>query len=187
MAIIINATYQKRLGLPGYSSHSFSASVETELTDLDQVSGELSDLYGLLQEAVDREIQHVGFLPDHDYGTDADPTVHSNGATPANGNGGENGNGAHPKDAWQCSDKQRQLIADLTAELNLDEAALDQRARRLFRLPARQLNKLAASGLISDLLAEAGARRQGNGQADNGNGTRRRQPATAAPRRGGAS
>ena len=35
MAIKLVANYSKRLGLPGYSSHQFSVSVETELRDLD--------------------------------------------------------------------------------------------------------------------------------------------------------
>ena len=37
MAVKLSANYSKKLGLPAYSSHSFSASVEIELTDLSQV------------------------------------------------------------------------------------------------------------------------------------------------------
>ena len=33
MAVKLIANYAKRLGLPGYSSHQFSVSVETELHD----------------------------------------------------------------------------------------------------------------------------------------------------------
>jgi hypothetical protein len=39
MAIKMIGNYAKRLGLPGYSSHQFSVSVETELVDLGQVQG----------------------------------------------------------------------------------------------------------------------------------------------------
>ena len=63
MAVKLIGNYAKRLGLPGYSSHQFSVSVETELTDLGQVQEEATRLYGLLQDAVDREIEHVGFVP----------------------------------------------------------------------------------------------------------------------------
>ena len=61
MAVKLLGNYAKRLGLPGYSSHQFSVSVETELTDMGQVQGEVTRLYGLLQNAVDREIVHLGF------------------------------------------------------------------------------------------------------------------------------
>jgi hypothetical protein len=79
----------------------------------------------------------------------------------------------HPEaePAWQCSDRQRELIIGLATELNLDDASLDKRSERLFRRPAHQLNKLGASGLISDLLAEAGTRRQREGRnGSNGGG-----------------
>lgn len=166
MAIKLIGNYAKRLGLPGYSSHQFSVSCETELTDLSQVPDEVARLYGLLQESVDREIQDTGFVPGHDYG-EVPPT---NGKLhgPVNGHANGNTNAHHPAPRpWQCSDKQRELIAELAGELHLDDEAIDQRARRLFQRPASQLNKLAASGLISDLLAEAGTRRH---QSSNGNG-----------------
>jgi hypothetical protein len=57
MAIKLSANYSKKLGLPEYSSHSFSASVEVELTDITQVEAECQKLYGLLQHSVDQEIQ----------------------------------------------------------------------------------------------------------------------------------
>lgn len=170
MAIKLIANYAKRLGLPGYSSHQFSVSCETELTDLTQVHEEAARLYGLLQDSVDREIQQTGFVPSDDYGDKSAVAVQ---------------NTDHHLDAdpvWQCSDRQRELIIGLATELNLDDASLDKRSERLFRRPAHQLNKLGASGLISDLLAEAGTRRQresrnggnpskGNGNGANGNGS----------------
>ncbi len=45
MAVKIIANYSKRLGLPGYSSHQFSVSVETELANTDNVSAEAERLY----------------------------------------------------------------------------------------------------------------------------------------------
>ena len=59
MAIKLIGNYAKRLGLPGYSSHQFSVSVEIELSDAGNLQGEAARLYGLLQDAVDREI-HLG-------------------------------------------------------------------------------------------------------------------------------
>ena len=68
MAIKLISNYAKRLGLPGYSSHQFSVSLESELTDLSQVQAEVARLYELLQDAVDREIQQSGYVPGQDSG-----------------------------------------------------------------------------------------------------------------------
>tara|TARA_R110002096_G_scaffold342549_1_gene535523 strand:- start:8322 stop:8855 length:534 start_codon:yes stop_codon:yes gene_type:complete len=155
MAITLISNYAKRLGLPGYSSHQFSVSVQTELTDLERVPGEIARLYHLLQTAVDREIQQTGFVPDEVYGLEA--------STPSAGNGNPNGNPRHHNNrnqnsssTWQCTPKQRQLIRQLAGELQLSAEQVDQRSQQLFRLPAAKLNKLSASGLISDLLEQTG-------------------------------
>lgn len=63
MAILLEATYSKKLGLPQFSSHSYSVTVRTELSDPGKVQEESSRLYQLLQQSVDREIQNAGFLP----------------------------------------------------------------------------------------------------------------------------
>jgi hypothetical protein len=184
MALILTSDYSKKCGLPCFSSHQFSVSIQTELTDLDRVPGEVARLYQLLQQSVDREIQQTGFVPADGYGE----TQRSLPATNGNGNNGHhrsnghnghsNGNGSIPRRGtapvngngpWQCSDKQRRLLTDLSRELQLSEEDLDERALRLFQRPARQLNKLSASGLITDLLGEAEALRQANG-GSGGNG-----------------
>jgi hypothetical protein len=166
MAIKLIANYAKRLGLPGYSSHQFSVSCETELTDLAQVPDEAARLYGLLQDSVDREIQQTGFIPGDDYGDKSASTVQSN----ANNNG--NGNTTRrPSPRGNAPTVSASSSSELATELNLDDASLDKRSQRLFRRPAHQLNKLCASGLISDLLAEAGTRRQREGRnGPNGGG-----------------
>src|SRR3982750_1268656 len=101
MAIVLEANYAKKLGLPNYSSHQYSVTIRTELTDLSQVEAESTRLYRTLQDAVDREIQHVGFMPDATtYGMHREPA--RNGAREdrhaRNGNGHaerrpENGDG----------------------------------------------------------------------------------------------
>ena len=53
MALKLIANYSKRLGLPGYSSHQFSVCVETEISNIDDISGESSRLYATLQQSVD--------------------------------------------------------------------------------------------------------------------------------------
>lgn len=161
MAIKLVSNYAKRLGLPGYSSHQFSVSIETELTDLGQVQGEATRVYGLLQDAVDREIQETGFVPGHDYG-DATPSPH-NGNHVANGNGS---NGNHLANGrWTCSDKQKELVLKLIGENDLDLESVDQIAVDRFGVGMRGLNKLQASGLISELLESCSTTsRNGNGK-----------------------
>ena len=68
MAIKLIANYSKRLGLPGYSSHQFSVSVETELVATDDVAAESQRLYQLLQTNVDEQIIQTGFVPPPSYG-----------------------------------------------------------------------------------------------------------------------
>ena len=45
MSVKLIANYAKRLGLPGYSSHQFSVSIETELQSLDNVREQSARLY----------------------------------------------------------------------------------------------------------------------------------------------
>ncbi len=159
MAIKLIGNYAKRLGLPGFSSHQFSVSVETELTDTGDIQGEATRIYHLLQDAVDREIQAVGFVPDDEYGL-------NNGGhqAPQNRNESSNGNGRTQyridgnvsangqSDIWKCSDKQRTFIEKLISENQLDLNTVETTARDRFGTGVRQLNKLQASGLISELL-----------------------------------
>jgi len=85
MAVILQMTYSKKLGLPNFSSHSCSVSLQVEIADVSQVTGEARKLYALTQDAVDREIQQVGWLPDATtYGM-----IHGN-----HGNGNGNGHGS---------------------------------------------------------------------------------------------
>ena len=109
MAIKLSAAYSKKAGLPGYSSHSFSVSIETELQSLDSVREESARLYDSLQQAVDQQIQKTGFVPPTGYGMDAD----------------KNG-------AWNCSQKQRELIEKIQKENNLDQNSLDHLANEMF-------------------------------------------------------
>lgn len=151
MAIKLIGNYAKRLGLPGYSSHQFSVSVETELTDSGDIQGEASRIYDLLQDAVDREIQQTGFVPGETYGLIENGSNHRNGGvsseTPKHAS--SNGNG---KVRWSCSDKQKEFIGKLIAENDLDPDSVEEIALDRFSVGLRQLNKLQASGLIGELL-----------------------------------
>jgi len=161
MALKLIANYSKRLGLPGYSSHQFSVSVETEISNINDVAGESTRLYQLLQQNVDEEIQRTGFVPDEGYGISEQSARNgrrngTNGhSAPANGNGNGHTNG----DAWACSDKQQDLILKLVDEHNLDKGQIDDTSREMFGVGVRELNKLQASGLIDRLLDEHGGGR----------------------------
>jgi hypothetical protein len=145
MAIVLEATYSKKLGLPGYSSHQYSLTVRTELADLTQVATESARLHTTLQDSVDREIQKTGFLPEPKA---ASPRGNGNG----NGDSHTNGN----NDAWQCSPKQRDLVLQITVEHKLDKVAVEQLAQDRFGKGVRQLNKLEMSGLLDELLEQVG-------------------------------
>jgi len=163
MAIKLIGNYAKRLGLPGFSSHQYSISVETELSDSGDIQREASRIYDLLQNAVDREIQQTGFVPGESYG------LTENGSTNRNGHGSHesprntnsNGNG---KARWSCSEKQKEFIGNIVAENDLDPASVESIAFDRFGVGVRQLNKTQASGLIDELLALCEKR----GRASNG-------------------
>jgi hypothetical protein len=146
MAIKLIANYSKRLGLPGYSSHQFSVSIETEVLNPDDVGKQSERLYQLLQSNVDEQIQSTGFVPPLDYGMDGPNTQ-----PPSNGHHGSNGNGPL-NGRWKCSDKQKDLILKLVEEHQLDKADVEALAVERFGKGVRLLNKVEASGLIDELL-----------------------------------
>ncbi|RYD46511.1 MAG: hypothetical protein EOP85_07295 [Verrucomicrobiaceae bacterium] len=170
MAIKIIANYSKRLGLPGYSSHQFSVSVETELGTTDDVVAASEHLYQCLQSTVDEQMQQTGFVPPASYGMDDSGT--SREATPANVTRVANWQRGQ---AWKCSDKQKDLILKLVEEHRLDKAEIESLAIERFGKGVRLLNKVEASGLIDELLETHGSGQQGgrdnrrNGSAYSGN------------------
>jgi|SRR5438552_18366815 len=141
MAVKLIANYAKRLGLPGYSSHQFSVSIETELQNLDNVRDESARLYDSLQRAVDQQITKTGFVPPDGYGMEED----------------KNG-------SWKCSQKQRELIEKVSKENNLDQSALDRIANEMFGTKVQALNRLQTSGLIDELLEQYGKKTQQYGR-----------------------
>lgn len=161
MAIKLIANYSKRLGLPGYSSHQFSVSVETELTTADDIAAESARLYHLLQSNVDEQMLRTGFVPPGDYGMEDNngPAVPATAViTPMHNNG-----------PWKCSDKQKDLILKIIEEHQLDKVGIDNLARQRFGKGVRMLNKIEASGLIDELLDTHGA---GHRSANNHNNRR---------------
>ena len=62
MAVLLQFDYNKRLGLPAFSSHSFGITMKAEVTDLEKIGEEAERAYGLLQSAVDSQIVHSGYI-----------------------------------------------------------------------------------------------------------------------------
>ena len=148
MAIVLEANYQKRLGLPNYSSHAYSVTVRTEVSDLSQVENASSRLYRQLQEAVDNDIREPGFLP----GSDDMPPVAQFERKPMSNRSGS-------QDSWNCSTKQQALVEKLMREHRVPEEEVEQLAQFRFKTSLRQLNKMQASGLIDELIDTHGKRK----------------------------
>jgi len=158
MAVKLIANYAKRLGLPGYSSHQFSVSVETELQNVTDVAGESARLYESLQKAVDDQMQQTGFVPPDGYGM----------------NGENNGDGHHQRQQQNdagISEKQLDLINRVVRENNVGKAEVEALSVQMFGGGVRTLSRMQASNLIDELF-EKYPRRNGNGR-----GNYQRQPA----------
>lgn len=166
MAIKLIANYSKRLGLPGYSSHQFEVSIETEISNTSELPLEAERLYGSLQAAVDAQIQQVGFVPDEHYGAQPAQTpvpvafcsqtasASSVRQTPPVGTPGSSIEAAP---AWKCSEKQQSLILELAGKAGLDDSALNELASRRFNKVIAMLNRMEASGLIDELMNRSGS------------------------------
>lgn len=157
MAIKLSANYSKKLGLPQYSSHSFSASIETELSDITQAEAEIARLYSLLQQSVDQEIQHPGFVPEGNgsNGINSHQAAQNGHTYPVNGN-------AHRAplkpagDRWNCTEGQRGFILRIVNENQLSKPEAEDLSQQLFGIGVKELNKMQASQLIEELLAKVG-------------------------------
>lgn len=150
--IVLEASYTKKVGLPAYSSHQFSITVRTEIDSMDKIEAESTRLYSHLQENVDREIQHPGFVPETSSGSNG----HSN-------NGHSQNSRAGTGTAWKCTAKQKELILKITEDNRLQKSAVDNLAQDRFGKGVTQLNKLEASGLIEELLETHGPKKPANG------------------------
>ena len=165
MAVILQMTYMKKLGLPNYSSHSCAVSLTVEIADASVAAQESTKLYALLQTAVDNEIQQVGFMPDATtYGMNNGSRPSSNGH-PSNGNGNGNGHHAAPApsngDRWNCTEGQKGFILRIISESNLTKQDVEDLAQQLFGTGVTGLDKLQASQLIEELLEKTGKKSGG--------------------------
>ena len=165
MAVFIEAQYQKRIGLPAYSSHSYSVTIRSEVSDLSEVERESAKLYSILQGTVDAQIVETGYTPVPLSNGSPEPQNARVADQPrTNGHASQVNN-----DQWACSEKQRDLILKIVEENKLDRQEVEALAKDMFNAPVKTLNKLQASGLIEELLAKYATKKPTGG---NGNGTR---------------
>jgi hypothetical protein len=150
------AAYSKKIGLPGFSSHSFSVPMETELNDVENVASESERLYATLQESVDSQIQNTGYVPPAEYGMNG--SQQNSGGT--NGRNGGQTRHSHNGDAG-ISEPQLDLINKIVREKNLNKAEVENMAVQMFGNGVRALNRMQASQLIDELFEKHG--RKGNG------------------------
>ena len=167
MAVILQMTYQKKLGLPNFSSHSCAVSLTVEIPDASVAAQKTGELYQLLQTAVDGEIQHVGWMPDAEsYGM---KNGHSNGngngsatnGQRSNGNNGQHTAPARNGEAWSCTEGQKGLILRVINEHRLNRQDVEDQAHQLFGVGLQQLDKMQASNFIEDLLEKVGKKPAG--------------------------
>ena len=157
MAILLEIHYDKRLGLPGYSSHDFGVSLKTEVTDLDQIRQESERAYQILQKSVDSQIIHRGYVPDQ---------VNNSGVT----NQEEKDNTSvgidkndNNTEKWNCTVRQRDLILNVLERNNLDPQTANELGMELHGKKMDRLTKLQVSGVITELLNRFGRKKNKGG------------------------
>ena len=150
MAILLEFKYDKRLGLPGYSSHDFGVSMRTEVNNVDQIKEESERAYRLLQQSVDAQLSNPGFVPSE------------NGKEPESK--GNQTNETDPQ-KWNCTERQRGLILKILNQNDLPESAIEEVAQDLHGQPMAKLGKLQVSTLISEVLDRWGKHKRTNGRA----------------------
>ncbi|MDB6124290.1 MAG: hypothetical protein JWQ71_3283 [Pedosphaera sp.] len=131
MNLTLTAAYSKKLGIPNFSSHQFSITVCTELSNLADLDTESLRLYSLLQACVDREIQKTGYSPQ----------TYGNGNQFRTARVGD----------WNCSEKQKRLIHKVVSDRRLRWYEAEASSHQQFGKGIRSLTKAEASALIESL------------------------------------
>ena len=150
MAILLEFKYDKRLGLPGYSSHDFGVSMRTEVNDVDQIKEESERAYRLLQQSVDAQLSNPGFIPSENNKETESKGTQINGTDP---------------EKWNCTERQRGLILKILSQNDLPESAIEEVAQDLHGRPMSELGKLQVSSVISEVLDRWGRHKRSNGRA----------------------
>jgi hypothetical protein len=150
MPVIITASVSKKVGQANYGSAGYSLTVQSEVTNLDQVQEASSMLYQLLNDSVNKELGTETAPKNSEW-----PVLQRNTVPQQNGTG----NGSNGNSAWKCSEKQKDLILKLMEDHNLKKNDLQSLANEMFAVDqVSSLNKLQASGLIDRLIEQHGGK-----------------------------
>ena len=156
MAVQLQFDYNKRLGLPAFSSHSFGITMKAEVTDLAKIGEEAERAYGLLQSAVDSQIVHKGYISNEDRGENGTDQVQK---TQVKVNGG-----ATDPDSWNCTVRQRGLLMNILERNDLDPEVVDDLSEELHGRPMSDLGKAQVSEVIGHVLDRWGRHPKTNGR-----------------------
>jgi hypothetical protein len=185
MPVIITACVSKKVGQANYGSAGFSLTVQSEVSNLDQVQVESHRLYELLNHSVNRELfeasngetqkavplETIHEEQPHQQLQNGHHNGHANGHLNGYANGLANNHSQrieqrrHPAAAiqreWKASDKQREFLCRIIKDNHLESSEVEELAFEMFGtgdLPA--LNKLQASGLIDELISRYGKKQR---------------------------
>ena len=150
MAILLQFDYGKKLGLPNYSSHNFGVSMKAEVSDPEDIPQEAERAYGILQQAVDKQMENPGFIPSENNKEAESKETQINGTDP---------------EKWNCTERQRGLILKILSQNDLPESAIEEVALDLHGRPMSELGKLQVSSVISEVLDRWGKHKKTNGRA----------------------
>jgi hypothetical protein len=150
MAILLEFKYDKRLGLPGYSSHDFGVSMRTEVNNVEEIQEESEKAYRLLQQSVDAQLSNPGFIPSENDKESESKETQIKGTDP---------------EKWNCTERQRGLILKILSQNDLPESAIEEVAQDLHGRPMSELGKLQVSSVISEVLDRWGRHKRSSGRA----------------------
>ncbi|MBT7924450.1 MAG: hypothetical protein HN627_09320 [Opitutae bacterium] len=157
MAVLLQFDYNKRLGLPAFSSHSFGITMRAEVTDPEKIGEEAERAYGLLQSAVDSQIVHQGYVSNEDKGENGTDQVQKT-------QGKVNGNVCKTDpDKWNCTIRQRGLIVSVIERNGLDLQVVEDLSQELHGRPMSDLGKAQVSAVITEVLDRWGRHPKANG------------------------
>jgi hypothetical protein len=150
MAILLQFDYNKKLGLPGFSSHSFGISMKAEVADVETIGEEAAKAYSILQQSVDSQIANPGLIPS---GNGKAIQIQSNGDKEK----------TNPDD-WTCTIRQRGLILSILERNDLDPEVVEDLAQELHGRPMSDLGKAQVSEVIGQVLDRWGRHPKTNGR-----------------------
>jgi hypothetical protein len=150
MAILLQFDYNKKLGLPGFSSHSFGISMKAEVADVETIGEEAAKAYSILQQSVDSQIANPGLIPS---GNGKAIQIQSNGDKEK----------TNPDD-WSCTIRQRGLILSILERNDLDPEVVEDLAQELHGRPMSDLGKMQVSAVIGEVLDRWGRHPKTNGR-----------------------